>query len=91
MKNRFDISLTEAAKNAAEKLAEEGMFLRFAVTRSGCCSMAVSIYPDAERVNDEIIEADGVRLLTKNEYQDLIWRGTIDYKEKGLRRGFIWK
>ena len=40
---RFNIKLTEEAKAAAEALAAEGKDLRFAVTRSGCCSIAVSI------------------------------------------------
>ena len=89
--NRFEIRLTDEARQAARKLAEEGRYLRFAVTRSGCCSMAVAIYPDAERVGDEVIEVDDVRVLVKDEYPDLHWNGTIDYKAKGLHKGFSWK
>ena len=90
--NRFDIKLTADAKAAAERCAEEGKNLRFAVGRSGCCSVAVSIYPDVERVTDEVIDVDGIRVLTKkDEYPDLQWAGTIDYKEKGLHKGFAWK
>ena len=91
MKSRFDIKLTDAAKDAARQLEEEGMAIRFTVARSGCCSMAVSIYPDTERITDEVIEVDGIWILTKNEYPDLHWAGTIDYKAKGLHKGFAWK
>lgn len=91
MNKRFQITVTDAAKEAAEQLAAEGKYLRFSVGRSGCCSMAVSIYPDVERVSDQVIEADGVRILTKDEYPDLTWIGVIDYKAKGLHKGFSWK
>ena len=53
MNGRFDIKLTDAARDAARQLEEEGMAIRFTVARSGCCSMAVSIYPDTERITDE--------------------------------------
>ena len=88
---RFDIKLTQAAKEAALDLASQNKAIRFTVTRSGCCSMAASIYPDAERVGDLILEADGVRILTRDEYPELTWIGTIDYKSRGLHRGFIWR
>lgn len=91
MNKRFQITLTEAAKEAAMQLAEEGKCLRFSVGRSGCCSMSVSIYPDTERVTDQVIDVDGIRILTKDEYPDLTWIGVIDYKAKGLHRGFTWK
>ena len=70
---RFDIKLTEEAKAAAEALAAEGKDLRFAVTRSGCCSI------------------DGIHILSRDEYPELQWSGTIDYKAKGLHKGFSWK
>ncbi|MBQ6371203.1 MAG: hypothetical protein IJJ21_06460 [Firmicutes bacterium] len=88
---RFDIKLTEEAKAAAEALAAEGKDLRFAVTRSGCCSIAVSIYPDAERMGDHVMEVDGIHILSRDEYPELQWSGTIDYKAKGLHKGFSWK
>ncbi|MBQ6401901.1 MAG: hypothetical protein IJI20_06420 [Firmicutes bacterium] len=88
---RFDITLTDAAKEEARKCAEEGKDLRFSVSRSGCCSIAISIFPDAERDTDEVIEVDGIRIVTNGEYPDLEWKGTIDYKTKGLRKGFVWK
>ena len=88
---RFDIKLTEEAKAAAEALAAEGKDLRFAVARSGCCSIAVSIYPDAERMGDHVMEVDGIHILSRDEYPELQWSGTIDYKAKGLHKGFSWK
>lgn len=88
---KHEIRLTDAAKEAAKKLEEEEMAIRFCVTRSGCCSMSVVLYPDRERVNDKVIEVDGVRILSKDEYPDLQWNGTIDYKDRGLHKGFRWK
>lgn len=89
--SRFNITMTDAAKKAAAQCAQEGKDLRFSVSRSGCCSIAVSIYPDTERVTDQVIDIDGIRILTKNEYPDLRWNGTIDYKAKGLHKGFSWR
>jgi len=89
--DRFQIQLTDAAKEAAKALQDEDKYIRFTVARSGCCSMAVKLYPDAERVTDQVIEVDGVRILTKDEYPELTWIGTIDYKEKGLHKGFSWR
>ena len=91
MNRRFDIRLTEAARAAAAELEKEGRALRFSVSRSGCCSMAVSIYPDAERVNDQVLEFDGIRILTRDEYPEMHWSGIIDYKPRGLHKGFSWK
>ena len=88
--SRFEITLTEAAKAAAAEM-EEGKCLRFSVTRSGCCSIAIRIFPDVERTGDQVIEADGVRIVTNGEYPDLEWKGTIDYRTKGLRKGFVWR
>lgn len=88
---RFNIQLTDAARDAAKELEKDDKFIRFAVARSGCCSMAVNIYPDTERITDEIIEVDGIRILTRNEYPELVWNGTINYKSKGLHKGFYWR
>lgn len=90
--SRFDIQMTESAKAAARHCASEGRDLRFAVRKCGCSSMAVSIYPDVERATDRVIEIDDIRVLSgKNDYPDLQWVGTIDYKTKGLHKGFVWK
>ena len=89
--SRFNIKMTDEAKAAAARYAEEDKALRFSVERSGCCSMSVSIYPDFERDRDEVMEVEGIRILTRNEYPELGWVGTIDYKSKGLRKGFTWK
>lgn len=88
---RFNITLTEAARQAAQECAQDGKDLRFSVGRSGCCSMSVSIYPDVERMGDQVVEADGIRILVKDEYPELQWNGTIDYKGKGLHKGFSWR
>ncbi len=91
LEKRFQIQLTDAAKEAAMELQQEDKYIRFSVARSGCCSMAVHLYPDTERITDQAIEVDGIRILTKNEYPELTWIGTIDYKKKGLHKGFSWK
>lgn len=89
--SRFQIQLTDAAREAATALQGEGKYIRFTVARSGCCSMSVKIYPDVERVTDQVIEVDGIRILIKDEYPELTWIGTIDYKGKGLHKGFSWR
>ena len=88
----FDIKLTQAAQDKARELAAEGKALRLSFSKSGCCGLSVMISPDVERVGDQVMEVDGIRILTVDKYPDLQWFGTIDYREKGLlRRGFIWK
>ena len=91
MDNRYNIRLTEAAKAAGLALAEEGKGIRFSIVRSGCCSMAVSLYPDVEKSSDQVITIDGVPILTGNEYPEMHWSGLIGYKPKGLHKGFHWK
>ncbi len=88
MGKKYDIRLTEAAREAALELQAEGKAIRFSPARSGCCSMAVTLYPDVERVNDTVIEVDGVRILTRDEYPEMDWTGTIDHKARGLHKGF---
>ena len=88
---KFDIKMTPAAEDKARELAAEGRDLRISISRSGCCGVAVTIAPDVERTGDQLMEVDGIRILTRDEYPDLQWYGTMDYREKGLRRGFVWK
>ena len=42
-------------------------------------------------IPEDILTVDGIRILFDNEYPDFTWVGTIDYKEKGLHKGFHWK
>lgn len=88
---KFDLKMTQSAKDKAQELASEGKNLRISISRSGCCGVAVTISPDVERTGDRVIEVDGIRVLTRDEYPDLQWYGTMDYREKGLRRGFVWQ
>ena len=89
------IRLTDAARTAATELKEEGYALRFSVRSQGCCNLAVRIFPvpdpAGEAIPDDILIVDGIRILFDNEYPDFTWVGTIDYKEKGLHKGFHWK
>lgn len=91
MDKRYDIKLTEAAKEAGLQLAAEGKGIRFSVGRSGCCSMTVTLYPDVERVADQVIDIEGVPIFARDEYPEMNWFGLIDYKPKGLHKGFKWK
>ena len=47
--------------------------------------------PPAEAILEDILIVDGIRIFFDNEYPDFTWVGTIDYKEKGLHKGFHWK
>ena len=97
------IQLTDAARAAATELREEGYALRFSVRAQGCCNLAVRIFPvpdpaaglndesPAEAIPDDMLIVDGIRIFFDNEYPDFTWVGTIDYKEKGLHKGFHWK
>ena len=38
-----------------------------------------------------VLIVGGIRIFFDNEYPDFTWVGTIDYKEKGLHKGFHWK
>ncbi len=100
---QHSIRLTDAARAAASELKEEGYALRFSVRQQGCCNLAVRIFPvpdpaagqdekpPAEAILEDILIVDGIRILIGNEYPDFTWVGTIDYKGKGLHKGFHWK
>ena len=89
------IQLTDAARAAATELKEEGYALRFSVRAQGCCNLSIRIFPVPEpaegAIPEDILTVDGIRILFDNEYPDFTWVGTIDYKEKGLHKGFHWK
>lgn len=38
-----------------------------------------------------VLSVDGVRILMDDSFPDFTWVGTIDYKEKGLHKGFHWR
>lgn len=91
MDSRYDIKLTEAAKQVGMQLAAEGKGIRFSISRSGCCAIDVSLYPDVEKENDKVIDLEGIPLFVRNEIPEMKWFGLIDYKSKGLHRGFQWR
>lgn len=91
MNNRYDIKLTDAAKQVGSQLAAEGKGIRFDVSRSGCCAISVSLYPDVKKGSDRVIDIEGVPLFVRNEYPEIKWFGLIDYKTKGLHKGFQWR
>ena len=45
----------------------------------------------AGAIPEDLLIVDGIRIFFDNEYPDFTWVGTIDYKEKGLHKGFHWK
>ena len=38
-----------------------------------------------------ILDVDGIHILFDDTYDEFTWVGSIDYKEKGLHKGFHWK
>ena len=70
MDSRFDIKFTELAKQEGVELAAEGYGIRFAVSRSGCCAINVSLYPDAKKEGDTVIavnveEAEAIKIMVE--------------------------
>jgi Fe-S cluster assembly iron-binding protein IscA len=93
------IQLTDAARAAAIALKEEGYALRFSVRSQGCCNLSIRIFPEKDPLNettgdalpDNILNVDGIHILFDDTYDEFTWVGSIDYKEKGLHKGFHWK
>ncbi len=93
------IQLTDAARAAAIALKEEGYALRFSVRSQGCCNLSIRIFPEKDPPNeatgdalpDNILNVDGIHILFDDTYDEFTWVGSIDYKEKGLHKGFHWK
>lgn len=85
------IQLTDAARAAAIELKEEGYALRFSVRSQGCCNLSIRIFPEKESLTDNILDVDGIHILFDDTYDEFTWVGSIDYKEKGLHKGFHWK
>ena len=61
------------------------------VSASGCCAISVSLYPDYQKDGDKVIDIEGVPLFVRDEVPEMKWFGLIDYKPKGLHKGFQWK
>ena len=40
---------------------------------------------------DTVIDIEGVPLFVKDDIPEMKWFGLIDYKPKGLHKGFQWK
>ena len=91
MDSRYDIKFTELAKQEGLELVEEGLGVRFSVSRTGCCAISVSLYPDYQKEGDKVIDIEGVPLFVRDEVPEMKWFGLIDYKPKGLHKGFQWK
>ena len=91
MDSRYDIKFSELAKQEGLELAAEGYGIRFSASRSGCCAVSVSVYPDLKKEGDRVIDIEGVPLFVRDEIPEMNWFGLIDYKPKGLHKGFQWK
>lgn len=42
-------------------------------------------------MSDHVLDIEGVPILVRDEYPEMHWSGLIDYKAKGLHKGFHWK
>ncbi len=85
------ISLTDAAKVAARELKSQGRYLRLQAFRRGCCSISIEVFPDVRHQGDLEETLEDITILISPVADGVIWRGYIDYKPKGFRKGFHWK
>ncbi|MGL4483876.1 MAG: HesB/IscA family protein [Anaerovoracaceae bacterium] len=85
----MDITFSPEAKEKAEEIQASGKILRLKLIKSGCCSYAF-VFGESEPIRgDTLIEHEGLKIALGDEAIELMQRVKIDYKRKGLRKGFL--
>ena len=86
------VTMTPAAiAQIAKLMARDGhQGLRIGVKKGGCAGMEYTMdYVDAVDPNDEVVEADGARVMIAPMAQMFLFGTEIDYKTSLLESGFV--
>jgi iron-sulfur cluster assembly protein len=86
------IQLTEAAaQQVATQLLRRGtgIGLRLGIKKSGCTGYAYVIdYADDLRVEDEVFEQHGVKVVVDSESLSFLSGTTVDFRREGISEAF---
>ncbi len=85
------VSITPAAARQISKLMAEGgtQGLRIGVKKGGCAGMEYTMdYVEDIDPNDEVVEAEGARVMIAPMAQMFLFGTEIDYKTSLLESGF---
>lgn len=91
------INLTENCKSNIQKFLSEGghpvdaTFLRIAVSGQSCSGPRFSLYFDDiyHAEHDELLETDGIKVITSKSNLEVLSGYTIDYKKNEEVAGFV--
>ncbi len=86
------VTMTPAAQaQIARLMADKGhQGLRIGIKKGGCAGMEYTMdYVDAVDPNDEVVEAEGARVLIAPMAQMFLFGTEIDYKTSLLESGFV--
>lgn len=85
----MNIKITQTAKEQIMKVVTApDQFMKVDLVKSGCCSMAFTLYKDIKRGDDTMVEVDGLNILVTPRAKMALAAGTIDYKRRGLSKAF---
>lgn len=84
----MNITLTPKAKERLHLELERGSHMRIDITHSGCCGYALTILPSLGKPDDISIDVDGLSLAVAKDVNEFIRNIKIDYKRRGIRKGF---
>lgn len=84
----MEIKVTQAAKEQIMTITNPDHYMKVDLVKSGCCSMAFTLYEDIKRGDDIMVEVDGLKLLFTPRAKMALAAGTIDYKRRGLFKAF---
>ena len=86
------VSMTAAAANHVQNFLTKrgkGIGLRLGVRTTGCSGMAYKLeYADAPATDDNVFEAQGVKLLIDPKSLPYLDGMELDYTREGLNEGF---
>jgi iron-sulfur cluster assembly protein len=90
------MSVTPAAaghvKALIEKRGKETAGIRIGVRTKGCSGLSYTLeYADKQEPMDEVVEAEGVKLLIDPKASLFLIGTVMDYEEDKLKSGFVFK
>jgi iron-sulfur cluster assembly protein len=90
------MSVTPAAaghvKTLIEKRGKETAGIRIGVRTKGCSGLSYTLeYADKQEPMDEVVEAEGVKLLIDPKASLFLIGTVMDYEEEKLKSGFVFR
>ncbi len=86
MKNLDKMIITDEAREVMKEIEEQGCYARLSLSKSGCCSYKVDVYPDKALGKDTITEVNGVHMIIDPKVEPFIGSIKINFGKYGIGR-----